>query len=452
MTGSLGVEDARLPGCQDPGVSAPSPPSELPAWTYLRLVLLGALIGVPAALVAVGFLGLVHYLEHWLWVELPEALGHSTPPWYLVLLLPVAGAVLVLAARTLLPGDGGHRPLDGISVAPTPPSYGAGIALAALATLAFGGVLGPEAPLIALGSIVGLVVTSFARLGERERTVLSTAGSFSAISALFGGPIVGGVLMVEGAAGLGAAALPVLLPGFVAAAVGYAIIVGFGDWGGLDVPGLAVPDLPAYEGTQPGDLLLAVCVGVLAALLVAAVRAFATRIDGPGQARLGLPTILLGGGAAVGALALLADELGASSQDVLFSGQASVPALAAEDSTRIVLVLLVAKALAYGVCLGCGFRGGPVFPAIFLGVALATLAVIWFDASPTWAIAVGVAAGTAAVTRLLLTSMLFAALLVGTGGLDAVPSAVLAASAAWVTVKALERRVHPAARPAEAGA
>jgi H+/Cl- antiporter ClcA len=314
------------------------------------------------------------------------------------------------------------------------------IALASLATLAFGGVLGPEAPLIALGSIVGLALTRFARLDERESTVLSTAGSFSAISALFGGPIVGGVLMVEGAVGLGVGALPVLVPGFVAAAVGYEIFIGFGDWGGLDAPGLAVPDLPLYDGTHLGDLSFAVLVGIFTVLVVVAVRALATRIDGPGHARLGLPAILIGGGAVVGALALLADALGASSQDVLFSGQASVPALATEDSTRIVLILLVAKALAYGVSLGCGFRGGPVFPAIFLGIGLATLAVIWFDASPTWAIAVGAAAGTAAVTRMLLTSMVLASLLVGPAGLDAVPSAVLAASAAWLAVKALDRR------------
>jgi H+/Cl- antiporter ClcA len=430
-------------------VSAPSVPPAPSGWTYLRLVLLGALVGIPAAFVAVGFLGLVHYLEHWLWDELPEALGHSSPPWYLVLLLPTAGAALVLAARTLFPGDGGHRPLEGIKVDPIPPSHALSIALAALATLAFGGVLGPEAPLIALGSIVGLVLTSFARLDQRESAVVSTAGSFSAISALFGGPLVGGVLMVEGAIGLGAAALPVLLPGFVAAAVGYVIITGFGDWGGLDTPGLAVPDLPAYEGTHAGDLLLAVCVGVLAALLVVAVRALATRIDGPGHARLGLPVVLIGGGAAVGALAVLADALGANSQDVLFSGQASVPALVAEDSAKIVFVLLAAKALAYGICLGAGFRGGPVFPAIFLGIGLATLAVVWFDASPTWAIAAGAAAGTAATTRLLLTSMLLGGLLAGTAGLDAIPSAVLAASAAWLVVNALERRKSQAAQQAQ---
>ena len=153
-----------------------------------------------------------------------------------------------------------------------------------------------------------------------------------------------------------------------------------------------------------------------------------------------MPVLLLGGGLATGALALLADGLGANSQDVLFSGQASIPGLVTEDSTRIVLVLIAAKALAYAVCLGCGFRGGPVFPAIFLGIAVTTLAVIVFDVSPTLAVAVGTAAGTAAMTRLLFSSVLFAALLVGTAGLDTVPAAGLAAVAAWLTMAAIDER------------
>ena len=141
-----------------------------------------------------------------------------------------------------------------------------------------------------------------------------------------------------------------------------------------------------------------------------------------------------------GLIALLADGLGADSEDVLFSGQSSIPTLVTEGSTTVVLVLLAAKALADAVSLAYGFRGGPIFPAAFLGIGLATLPVIWFDVSPTFAVAAGAAAGLAAQSRLLLTSMLFAALLVGTQGVDAVPAAVLAAAAAWLTVSALDRR------------
>jgi chloride channel protein, CIC family len=394
-------------------------------------VLLGGAVGIPAGLVAALFLALVHGLEDWLWPD--------SPPWYLVLGLPVAGAVIVIAARALLPGDGGRPPLEGHAPTLTPISHAPGIALAALGTLAFGAVLGPEAPVIALGAIVGLAVTRFARLDAQESTLIGTAGSFSAISALFGGPLVAGVMMVESGVGLGAALTPALLPGFVSAAVGYLIFVGFGNWGGLETPGLAVPHLPLYEGTHLLDLLVAVAAGVVTAVLLVAVNRLAKRLAGEGNRRLGLASFLVGGGLAVGLLAVLVEALGADSQEVLFSGQSSIPDVIQEGSTAVLLLILVAKALAYAVSLASGFRGGPIFPAVFVGIGIATFPVIWFDVSPTLAIAVGAAAGMAAQTRLILTAMLFAALLVGGQGLDAVPAAVLAASAAWITVTALER-------------
>jgi hypothetical protein len=71
--------------------------------------------------------------------------------------------------------------------------------------------------------------------------VLGTAGSFSAVSALFGGPIVAGMLMLESGLAMGTALLPALVPGMVAAAVGYVLFVGLGSWGGLNTTALAVP-------------------------------------------------------------------------------------------------------------------------------------------------------------------------------------------------------------------
>jgi H+/Cl- antiporter ClcA len=324
------------------------------------------------------------------------------------------------------------------------------VALAAVGTLAFGAVLGPEAPLIALGSIVGLLVTRFVTVDEKHYPVLAMAGSFSAISALFGGPLVAGVLLIEAGVGMGALLIPVLLPGLVAAAVGYLLFIGLGDWGGLDQTALSVPGLPAYDGTNIRDLLLALAIGIATAFLCEAVRIIGRRTAGS-EPRFGLSPLLVGGGLAVGLLAVSADALGADSQDVLFSGQFSMVTLVGEDSATALLVLLAAKALGYAICLGCGFRGGPVFPAIFLGVGLAMFAVIAFDVSPTLAVAVGTSAGMAAMTKLLFAPLLFAALLVGSSGLDAISAAVLASVAAWVTTNALERLAGAAvaAGPAE---
>jgi H+/Cl- antiporter ClcA len=199
-----------------------------------------------------------------------------------------------------------------------------------------------------------------------------------------------------------------------------------------------VPHIPAYEGTHLADLLVAPAVGVATALLIRVAKRIAAGVEG--TRRIGMPALLLAGGLAVGLVAELADVLGATSQDVLFSGQASVSVEVGADSTKVVLVLLACKLFAYAVSLGCGFRGGAIFPAVFLGVGVASLPVVWFGVSPTLAIAVGAAAGMAAGTRLLFAPLLFALLLVGKPGLDATPAAVFAAVAAWLTLAALDAR------------
>src|SRR5262249_2261791 len=261
-------------------------PSSLSGGAYLRLVGLGALLGIPAALVASLFLALVHDLEHWLWDSLPSALGATSPPWYLVVGLPVAGACIVIAGRLLLPGDGGHPPLEGIGGGATPVRYAPGIALAAIGTLSFGAVLGPEAPLIALGSAVGLLAVKLAKITGPEGKVLDLAGSFSAISALFGGPVVRRRMMTQAPPGPSAR-----VPGFVAAGVGYVIFVGLGDWGGLGAQGITVSGLPAYNGTHVLDLLVALAVGVAAAIAVKVTRGLATDLKRRGESRGPMPAL-----------------------------------------------------------------------------------------------------------------------------------------------------------------
>ena len=78
-----------------------SPPTRPTPREYLQTIVLAAAIGIPAALVAALFLAAVHYFEHWLWIDLPDALGESTPPWYLVIGLPFAECLSASGLRTL---------------------------------------------------------------------------------------------------------------------------------------------------------------------------------------------------------------------------------------------------------------------------------------------------------------------------------------------------------------
>src|SRR4051794_1217109 len=378
MSASPAPAGPATPADRRPAAPAPTAPL-VPPRQLAGLALLGALVGLPAGLVAFLFITVVHELEHWLWTDLPDALGVDEPPWYLLIGLPLAGALIVLLARRL-PGDGGHAPIGGVSLSPGHPREAASITLAAIGSLAFGMVLGPEAPLIALGSIVGIVVTRWVRMGDRARTVLGVAGSGAAMSTLFGGPLVSGLMLLEGGIGFGAMVIPMLIPALVASAVSYLLVTGLGDWSGIPINGLTLTGLPAYTDVLVSDLLVAVVVGLLAAGVAAVVRRLATELH-VREPRIGRATLLLGSALVVGLSAVVAGLLGANPQDVLFSGQTAITPLVTESSIGVVLVLLVGKAVAYTASLGGGFRGGPIFPAIFLGVALATLAVVAFGMS-----------------------------------------------------------------------
>lgn len=195
-------------------VTAPQNPLEIVrSRSYISLLVISAGLGVPISCVAYGFLALVSELQSLLYEDLPKGLGFSgTPDWWAVPLLAVAGAIVALTIRHL-PGKGGHEPAEGLKTGGTPSVTSVpGVALAAIATLSFGAVLGPEAPLIALGG--GLAVGAI-RMLKRDTpptglAVVAAAGSFAAISELLGSPLLGAFLLME-ASGLAGPMLGVVL-------------------------------------------------------------------------------------------------------------------------------------------------------------------------------------------------------------------------------------------------
>ena len=91
--------------------------------SYLRLLILAAILGAPISAAAYGFLALVAYLQPQIFTHLPNGLGfHGEPPWWPIPVLIVAG-LLVAPVIKFLPGKGGHSPADGFKPgrgAPTP--------------------------------------------------------------------------------------------------------------------------------------------------------------------------------------------------------------------------------------------------------------------------------------------------------------------------------------------
>jgi H+/Cl- antiporter ClcA len=117
-----------------------------------------------------------------------------------------------------------------------------GIALASLAGLGLGAVIGPEAPLIALGAGIAAAAVRLRGTPPRQaEAVVGATGSFAAISALLGSPLLGAFLLME-ASGLGGPMLAlVLIPGLLAAGIGAVIFVGLDSLTGLGTVTLAIP-------------------------------------------------------------------------------------------------------------------------------------------------------------------------------------------------------------------
>src|SRR4029079_7326688 len=95
-------------------------------------------------------------------------------------------------------------------------------------TLSLGVVLGPEAPLIAIGSGLGVLALHYLQRDAPAHAVMliAGAGSFAAISTLLGSPLSGAFLLME-VAGVGFAMTGVVLvPGLLAAGIGALIFVG----------------------------------------------------------------------------------------------------------------------------------------------------------------------------------------------------------------------------------
>jgi H+/Cl- antiporter ClcA len=417
------------------------------ALAYVRTLVFAALLGVPVAFAAVLFQTAIHDVIHLVWEVIPDELGWSEPAWWYVVLVPGLAGLLV-AAAVRLPGHGGHSPLEGLGADPIPPIALASILPAALATLGLGLVLGPEAPLIALGLGLGAVAVRLLRLEGTGAQLLTLAGAFAAVAALFGGPLVAAFLLIEVTAASGK--IPAeqigraLLPGFVAAGTGALVFTGVAGWSGLHQVNLAIPSLPLYDSLRFTDLGWCLLMAVIVAFVVVAIRHLAHRIAA--QPSLGAAGLLVVAGLAVGALAVGFRAVADRPVDlVLFSGQSELSDVVAEGSAGVLVLLVVAKGLAYALSLGAGFRGGPVFPAIAIGVAAAMVAA---DLLPglhtTPAVAAGIAAGTTAVLRVPFTAVLLVTLLMGPSAFDVAPIAVLSAAAAWLVAAALP---NPEDRP-----
>ena len=371
---------------------------------YVAMLVIVALIGIVVSVAAWCFLELIYQLQRELYTHLPHALGYDSGPplWWSLPVLAVAGLVVALAI-VRLPGEGGHLPAKGLAVGggPARPIDLPGVLLAGLATIGSGLVLGPEAPLIALGAGVALLTISRARrqMAPQVLLVVAAAGSFAALSFIFASPLVAAVILIE-ATGIGGARLPVVLvPGLLAAGIGTLVSIGIGSFTGLSSSAYALGPLqvPAFGHPSIGQFGWTVAVAAAIATVTWLIMRGGLATSGVVARRLVLLAPVVG--LIIAGLAIAFSQAANKSvDDALFSGQSALPGLVAHAgswSISALALLIVFKGLAYGLSLGT-FRGGPTFPAVFLGAA-AGLPGLASDGDVQLGVAAGGEAGAAGV-------------------------------------------------------
>ncbi|MEU0251421.1 ion channel protein [Streptomyces sp. NPDC006184] len=410
---------------QETTQQAPPSAPTAPARALLPFILPAVAVGVAASLIFVGVSTAAERLQHVLWGPLPDALGvgRYSVLWMFVML--VAAGIAVGLVVWKVPGHAGPDPATlGLDATVMRPGVLPGLVLATALMLAGGPSLGPENPIIAVN--VGLAAWLGGRLLPRAPDALWPVLAESAtIGALFGTPVAAALVISEALAGrpMRGRLWDNLFAPLTAGACG-----------AMTTTLVARPTfdlgLPPMGRPHAGDLLAALVIAPVSALLgMGAVYAFP--YVHAGFRRLRHPMLMLpAGGAVLGALAAVGGHL------TLFKGLSEVGQLARDPggwSAGQFATMTVVKLAALLVAASCGFRGGRIFPAVFVGTALGLCAHALVPAvHPSVGVATGVLGMLLAITRQGWVSLFTAAVLVASPAIIALLT--IASLPAWLLV------------------
>ncbi len=330
---------------------------------------LGMVVGALASLAAIGFVDLVFLLNEWLLISPRSRFMQEDARLLLIatVCVPAAGGLIVgLVHRYLVPERRPHGPPDVIRAVQgldgrVPLRSGFLSTLTSLVSLGAGASVGQYGPLAHLGGTIGSLVARLNRHTERSATVWVGCGVAAAISTAFNAPLAGLVFAHEVI--LRHYSLRAFAPITVAAAVGHVVAnVVFERPPLFRVEAMNVVAAPEFLGF--------IVIGVGGAFVaVAYMRAIlhAGRLAGRVPIADWLKPMLAGavlGLAAIG----MPDILGIGKEALRFAviDHAFAPGELA--------ILLVAKILATALCIGFGFAGGVLSPALLVGILFGAFA------------------------------------------------------------------------------
>ena len=359
--------------------------------TLLRAAIPAVIIGVISAAILWALEWVAHELQHWMWDVVPATMGFASDSWWWIFGILTLTGVAVGLVVWLAPGHGGTDSATVELVAPVQPLTALpGIAAVIVLGLAGGVSLGPESPIIAINTALAVaLIARFLPGVPKDLTITITAAA--TIGAMFGTPVAAALVFTGLLAARGGGSLwdKLFLP--VAAAGAGALTTLF--LGGQPL----TLGLPAYGNPTPFDLVIGTAIalfGAAVAIVAALIFPVAHRLFHS----LGHPMLYITlGGVLLGLLGVLGGPV------TLFKGLSEMGQLVKQLDT-ITVVQLVAivgiKVLALVVAASSGFRGGRIFPAVFIGAGIGMIGhVLIPDVPLTLAVACGVLGVVLVVAR-----------------------------------------------------
>lgn len=330
------------------------------ARTMLLLALPALVIGVASSLVLLLVMKIAAVLQSILWNGLPYRLGFTPDsPFWVILMLTLTGLAVGLVIRYSA-GHGGPDPAtEPLIGAPVHVSALPGLLVSLILGLAGGVSLGPEHPIMVLNIALAVALGGrlFPRVAPLDWTILASAGT---IGALFGTPVTAALIFSQTLNS--STDLPLwdrLFAPLMAAAAG-ALTTGL-----FFHPHFALP-VAHYPQMHLVDIIsgavvcaIAIALGMVAVWCLPRLHQLMHRLKSP--------VLMLGiGGFILGILGVIGGNI------TLFKGLDEMQQMAFSQTFSVTdyLLFAVIKLAALVVAAACGFRGGRIFPAVFVGIAL----------------------------------------------------------------------------------
>ena len=244
--------------------------------TQIQFWLIALLIGIAAGFAALLFRKGISWLQEALYGVEDVRLMHSfaeSLPWYMILLIPVAGGLVVGVILHVFTPDGRARSvadvIEGAALADGRVEQKAGIAsaFASLITLGSGGSSGREGPVVHLAAVISSKVSDWIRAdGITGRDLMGCAVA-AAVSASFNAPIAGALFALEVV--LRHVAVHAFAPIVIASVAG--TVINRLEFGGVTEYSLTTDSALQFYAELPAFLILGLLCGLVAVALMRAV-------------------------------------------------------------------------------------------------------------------------------------------------------------------------------------